>query len=812
MSLFFVDPTTSSRPLRTADWNYVQQSGLHQLIQPDQLQQFFIRCECDPNLNPNVNILDCINLAESYAVDVLGEMPSPMQIGEEEEEVVFQSPRTLSTGGTSHITLFDSCVVRNSADRKCIMNKLLMVLEAGLLSGKTKTLRVLRNTNGLVREEWFIQFDDPLALPLPSGEDAHIPQDLVHRMPPEYQRRISQPLQEWSKCKNILPNTYHPSPLKPKNRQTVLDMLSGIVDDALVGVAPMYRKDQLNKLLPERVRITLDTTVCHEQMEHHKRCSFIDITAQGTAYIYCEECCTNKDKSLSTKDPHVFEFLQFFWSKSCWMKVLNASIFQTPDGTILQRMVDDQNRAVHKTRTIAAFTSFMAGKKYVAQKKKQDNKKKKKKKGEEEEEEEEQEEEKEWCFYDIFPEWLKCPYRSQCQDVTFDPQKPPGLINGEFLNKYEGFGIKPQAPASGKLEDAAPVFRNHIKNVICGNDQATFDFLETVLAQLVQYPHKKMGILIVLLGKEGTGKNTFVDVIRKFFGQHGIELSTARHMTGNFNGHLENQIFIVLNEAVWGGDKTMEGILKTAITEDVYMQEAKGKDAKFAANYFNIFILSNEKWCAPVHATARRYFVPPVSEVQENAEEYFTKLHSAIKSGEDRQYFWYLQNYKCPNPIEWRPEHHMPPRTAGFVEQIFQDRSQALLKFVCQTLQQDGEWIYQPKFGNSVPIPIIQKGKPTKVHRNNILKAFKEAADEDPALKALVTTQHALTKFLTATLGEHFNANARLLAHEMVPDVDNDKVYEFQSAEAIIKHLGEIVLKAPAYFAPLSPAAKRAHN
>ena len=71
------------------------------------------------------------------------------------------------------------------------------------------------------------------------------------------------------------------------------------------------------------------------------------------------------------------------------------------------------------------------------------------------------------------------------------------------------------------------------------------------------------------MSEQGTGKNIVLDLFRSMMGMVYYYYSTATttHILGDFNKDVEGKILINLNEAVWGGDKKLEGKFKEFITD-----------------------------------------------------------------------------------------------------------------------------------------------------------------------------------------------------------------------------------------------------
>jgi hypothetical protein len=86
------------------------------------------------------------------------------------------------------------------------------------------------------------------------------------------------------------------------------------------------------------------------------------------------------------------------------------------------------------------------------------------------------------------------------------------------------------------------------------------------------------------MSKEGIGKNKTAEMFAKLWGSHHFIATRESHVTGNFNAHLRNCSVLVLNEAVWGGDRSQAGPLKGLITDDFLPIVAKGVDVVHARN------------------------------------------------------------------------------------------------------------------------------------------------------------------------------------------------------------------------------------
>ena len=80
------------------------------------------------------------------------------------------------------------------------------------------------------------------------------------------------------------------------------------------------------------------------------------------------------------------------------------------------------------------------------------------------------------------------------------------------------------------------------------------------------------------------------------------------------NAHLQNKLFLFLDEAIWAGDKDAERVLKGITTEKWMMIEPKGVDAFQWPNRLGLLISGNAKWIVPASHDERRYAVNKVNE------------------------------------------------------------------------------------------------------------------------------------------------------------------------------------------------------
>jgi hypothetical protein len=219
---------------------------------------------------------------------------------------------------------------------------------------------------------------------------------------------------------------------------------------------------------------------------------------------------------------------------------------------------------------------------------------------------------------------------------VFDPsteESPHGC-----LNMWRGFAYKPVKGSWAKL-------RNHVKTIVCNSSDYHFNYLMSWMARAVQEPHKPGEVAVVLKGGQGTGKGILGRALRKLFGQHGMQIANSKHLTGNFNAHLRDCVFLFPDEAFYAGDKPGIGVLKMFITEDVLPIEAKHKDTIQVRNMLHILMASNNEWIIPAGIDERRFFVLEVGNKHQKDNVYFGAIQEELDSGGYEAMLYDLLNY-----------------------------------------------------------------------------------------------------------------------------------------------------------------------
>jgi hypothetical protein len=218
--------------------------------------------------------------------------------------------------------------------------------------------------------------------------------------------------------------------------------------------------------------------------------------------------------------------------------------------------------------------------------------------------------------------WLSSLDRRSYNNIVFYP----GGHLQDCYNLFQGFAVNP-VPGDCSLYWA------HVQEVICCGNEEIYRFVRRWLAHIIQKPGELPGTALVLRGEQGTGKGMFVEPICALLGKHSFTAYNLKHLVGNFNAHLAECLLVHANEAIWGGNKKEEGVLKGIITDPTTPIEQKGVDVMQMHNFKRLIASSNENWCIPMDMDDRRFLVCNISNKYKENHEYFSKLHQQMENG-----------------------------------------------------------------------------------------------------------------------------------------------------------------------------------
>jgi hypothetical protein len=255
------------------------------------------------------------------------------------------------------------------------------------------------------------------------------------------------------------------------------------------------------------------------------------------------------------------------------------------------------------------------------------------------------------------PIWLTHPHRRQYEGLDLVPGGPAILPNG-YLNLWRGWGIEPRK-GSWRL------IKRHIVEVLANGNQEFEDFIINSTAWKFQHPGSPLEVVLALLGHKGAGKGAWGYIQMLIWGTHALQIFSTEHLIGKHNQHLQNKLFLFLDEAVWAGDKQADRVLKGLTTEKYMFIEPKNINGFAWPNRLAMYMSGNDKWIVPASHDERRYAVNRINERWKKNPDYFNPLFEEINNGGAAAMLHDLLELDLNG---WHPRDHVP-QTKALLEQ-----------------------------------------------------------------------------------------------------------------------------------------------
>ena len=211
------------------------------------------------------------------------------------------------------------------------------------------------------------------------------------------------------------------------------------------------------------------------------------------------------------------------------------------------------------------------------------------------------------------------PQTHVLDQIAFSPLKTPDTT----LNYWIGPLVQPQ---SGPWD----LIQEYLQKVICDGNQTLYQYLIRFLAHMVQRPEEKPGVMIIFLGRQGTGKGMFFQLLSKLWPRTTLVVSDIAQVVGQFNASLERNFVICMDEAIFSGDRKSQDRLKSLVTEKTLRIEQKYQPSRTIDSVHRIFAASNHEHFSRIEGDDRRSLFIRVSNVHQNDHAYFGKLSAAL--------------------------------------------------------------------------------------------------------------------------------------------------------------------------------------
>jgi hypothetical protein len=181
-------------------------------------------------------------------------------------------------------------------------------------------------------------------------------------------------------------------------------------------------------------------------------------------------------------------------------------------------------------------------------------------------------------------------------------------------------------------------------------------------AYVVQRPGEKIGHALVIIGAQGTGKDTLLKPLFAAVGFHNVASIDTNTLFGQWSYYLRYQI-VYVQEIMTNGRRDLYNHIKPFVSGQATRLAINEKNRRqfFVPNNQNWIVTSNHDNAIALEDDDRRFWVHRVRIDEPPADEYFASLHAWFKAGGTEKVFgWLLQrDISGFNPMA------RPPMTAA---------------------------------------------------------------------------------------------------------------------------------------------------
>jgi Family of unknown function (DUF5906) len=262
--------------------------------------------------------------------------------------------------------------------------------------------------------------------------------------------------------------------------------------------------------------------------------------------------------------------------------------------------------------------------------------------------------------------WINHTGRRQYDGGRKFMPKHEADVVGDVLNMFEGFPVHPRKPEGGSGESGCRLFLEHGRKVICGGNDEHWEYLLKREAWIAQYRSRSEIAAAYRTEAEGSGKGFWCNHLGHLYGHHYMQINNPEHVLGKHNAHLETLLKVCADEALFVGDPRHRNALFGLITEPQLTIEPKFVGVYTASNYLNIDITTNSKHFVPASRTARRFFIPTVSENRVGDLACFRAIEAQLRDGGYEALLYHFLNEVDLRDFDVR----RVPKTVGLAEQV----------------------------------------------------------------------------------------------------------------------------------------------
>ena len=203
-------------------------------------------------------------------------------------------------------------------------------------------------------------------------------------------------------------------------------------------------------------------------------------------------------------------------------------------------------------------------------------------------------------------EWLQDGNIKLNNEMDFLPYNDRKPLPSHIFNLFRGFSNKSNTEYeyAKRTKILKPFLDLGLQ--LCGGDAEHLDYLLKYIADIIQNPEVKNPIAFIIKGKQGTGKNVWLNAIGLILGlQHYISSANPKDFFGDYAEGFYHKLLVNMNECEGRDTFDFEGKIKSFITEDLITLNRKFCCPITILNLARVIIFTNKPKPIPLDITSK---------------------------------------------------------------------------------------------------------------------------------------------------------------------------------------------------------------
>ena len=195
--------------------------------------------------------------------------------------------------------------------------------------------------------------------------------------------------------------------------------------------------------------------------------------------------------------------------------------------------------------------------------------------------------------------WLEdetIKYYNQIEFAPFNCDTCENPPDPQVYNLFKGFHPYTRLPEDTEIsrERWLATFKD-LGLHLCGGNPIHFNFFYKYLAHIIQFPQEKNPLAFVIKGKEGCGKNMFLNAFGMLLGkEHYVSSCNPQDFFGTHAEGWFHKLCVNMNECEGKDTFDFEGKMKSSISEATVIMNKKFCSPIEIANYGRLIVFSNK--------------------------------------------------------------------------------------------------------------------------------------------------------------------------------------------------------------------------